>query len=83
MDDVKRYKFRGSSGKVNMALDGLPNFKCLPGVGAHLRGAMSISPSVEYMESAYDEAKYGHLSSPPVYRHGDPVADRSFGRASG
>src|SRR4030088_691666 len=55
MDGVRRYKFRGSSGKVNMALDGLPNFKCMPGVGAHLRGAMSISPSVEYMEKAYDE----------------------------
>src|SRR5580692_4170780 len=65
MDGVNRYKFRGSSGKVNMALDGLPNFKCMPGVGAHLRGAMSISPSVEYMEKAYDEAKYGHWSSHP------------------
>jgi len=65
MDGVRRYKFRGSSGKVNMALDGLPNFKCMPGVGAHLRGAMSISPSVEYMEKAYDEAKYGHWSSHP------------------
>jgi len=65
MDGVKRYKFRGSSGKVNMALDGLPNFKCMPGVGAHLRGAMSISPSVEYMEKAYDDAKYGHWSSRP------------------
>src|SRR6267142_1847377 len=65
MEGVKRYKFRVSSGKVNLALDGLPNFKCLPGVGAHLRGAMSISPSVEYMEKAYDEAKYGHWSSHP------------------
>ena len=65
MDGVKRYKFRGSSGKVNMALDGLPDFKCMPGVGAHLRGAMSISPNVEYMEKAYDEAKYGHWSSHP------------------
>jgi phytoene dehydrogenase-like protein len=65
MEGVKRYKFRGSSGKVNMALDGLPNFKSMPGVGAHLRGAMSISPSVEYMEKAYDEAKYGHWSTRP------------------
>src|SRR5205809_2146563 len=61
-DDLKRYKYRGSSGKVNLALDGLPNFKCLPGVGPHLRGAVSISPSVEYMERAYDEAKYGRFS---------------------
>src|SRR5437588_12207557 len=48
-----------------MALDGLPNFKCMPGVGPHLRGAMSISPSVEYMERAYDDAKYGNFSRRP------------------
>jgi phytoene dehydrogenase-like protein len=65
LEEVRRYKFRGSSGKVNLALDALPNFKCLPGVGAHLRGAMSISPSVEYMERAYDDAKYGNFSRRP------------------
>jgi len=65
LEEVNRYKFRGSSGKVNMALDALPNFKCMPGPGAHLRGAISISPAVEYMEKAYDEAKYGHFSSRP------------------
>jgi phytoene dehydrogenase-like protein len=48
-----------------MALDGLPNFKCMPGPGAHLRGAISISPSVEYMERAYDDAKYGNFSRRP------------------
>jgi phytoene dehydrogenase-like protein len=65
VDDIKRYKFRGSSGKVNLALDGLPDFKSLPGVGPHLRGAVSISPSVDYMERAYDDAKYGHYSRRP------------------
>ncbi|HTI37556.1 MAG TPA: NAD(P)/FAD-dependent oxidoreductase [Vicinamibacterales bacterium] len=65
MDDVRRYKFRGSSGKVNMALDALPDFTCLPGEGPHLRGAISISPSVEYMERAYDDAKYGRFSRRP------------------
>ena len=65
VDDVKRYKFRGSSGKVNLALDALPDFKCLPGAGPHLRGAISISPTVEYMERAYDEAKYGRFSRHP------------------
>ena len=65
LEEVKRYKFRGSSGKVNIALDGLPDFKCLPGPGAHLRGAISISPSVEYMERAYDDAKYGNFSRRP------------------
>jgi phytoene dehydrogenase-like protein len=65
LDEVRRYKFRGSSGKVNLALDALPNFKCMPGPGAHLRGAISISPSVEYMEKAYDDAKYGNFSRRP------------------
>jgi phytoene dehydrogenase-like protein len=65
VEDIKRYKFRGSSGKVNMALSGLPDFKSLPGPGAHLRGAISFSPSVEYMERAYDDAKYGRFSRRP------------------
>ena len=64
-DEVKRYKYRGSSGKVNLALDGLPDFTCLPGEGHHLRGAISISPSVDYMERAYDDAKYGDYSRRP------------------
>src|SRR6187200_2906111 len=63
--DIKRYKYRGSSGKVNLALDGLPDFTAMPGPGAHLRGAVSISPSVDYMERAYDEAKYGRYSRQP------------------
>ena len=65
VDGVSRYKFRGSSGKVNMALDGLPNFTCLPGEGHHLRGAISISPGIDYMERAYDDAKYGRYSRQP------------------
>jgi phytoene dehydrogenase-like protein len=65
VDGVRRYKFRGSSGKVNLALDGLPDFTCLPGRGPHLRGAISISPSLEYLERAYDDAKYGEFSRHP------------------
>ena len=65
VDDVRRYKFRGSSGKVNLALDALPDFTALPGAGPHLRGAISISPSVDYMERAYDDAKYGRFSRRP------------------
>src|SRR6201993_4677430 len=65
IDSVKRYKFRGSSGKVNIALSALPNFKALPGPGPHLRGAISISPGMEYMERAYDDAKYGRYSQRP------------------
>jgi phytoene dehydrogenase-like protein len=63
--DIKRFKFRGSSGKVNLALGALPNFTCLPGNGPQLRGAMSISPSLEYVERAYDDAKWGEFSRRP------------------
>jgi phytoene dehydrogenase-like protein len=62
---LRRFKYRGSSGKVNLALDALPDFTCLPGAGEHLRGAISFSPSVDYMERAYDDAKYGRFSARP------------------
>ncbi|HUE87409.1 MAG TPA: NAD(P)/FAD-dependent oxidoreductase [Vicinamibacterales bacterium] len=65
VEGVRRYKYRGSSGKVNLALDALPEFTCKPGAGHHLRGAISISPSIDYMEQAYDDAKYGRFSRRP------------------
>jgi len=65
VEGVRRYKYRGSSGKVNLALDALPDFTCRPGAGEHLRGAVSISPSVDYMERAYDQAKHGAFSERP------------------
>jgi phytoene dehydrogenase-like protein len=65
VEDLRRYRFRGSSGKVNLALDALPDFRSRPGRGAHLRGAISMSPSIEYMERAYDDAKYGRYSQRP------------------
>ena len=64
-EEIQRYKFRGSSGKVNLALDALPDFNAIRGDGPHLRGAISISPSVDYMERAYDAAKYGQFSKRP------------------
>jgi phytoene dehydrogenase-like protein len=64
-EEVSRFKFRGSSGKVNLAIDRLPDFTCLPGEGEHLRGAVSFSPSIDEMEQAYDDAKYGRFSRKP------------------
>jgi phytoene dehydrogenase-like protein len=64
-EEVRRFKFRGSSGKVNLAVDRLPEFTCLPQEGEHLRGAMSFSPSIDEMETAYDDAKYGRFSRRP------------------
>jgi phytoene dehydrogenase-like protein len=65
VEAIRRFRFRGSSGKVNLALSGLPEFTCLPGGGPLLRGAISISPSVDYLERAYDEAKRGEFSRRP------------------
>jgi phytoene dehydrogenase-like protein len=64
-ESIRRFRFRGSSAKVNLALGELPDFTCLPGRGPHLRGAISISPSIEYLERAYDDAKYGAISKRP------------------
>ena len=65
VETIGRFKFRGSSGKVNLALSELPNFTCMPGNGAHLRGAISISPTLDYVERAHDDAKYGAFSRRP------------------
>ncbi len=64
-ESIRRFKFRGASAKVNLALGELPDFTCLPGRGPHLRGAISISPSIGYLERAYDDAKYGEISRRP------------------
>jgi phytoene dehydrogenase-like protein len=62
---IERFRFRGASAKVNLALGELPDFTCMPGRGPHLRGAISISPSVDYLERAFDDAKYGEFSRRP------------------
>jgi phytoene dehydrogenase-like protein len=67
---IQNFRTRGSSGKVNIALSELPNFTALPFQGKghdsvlH-RGAVSISPSIDYIERAYDDAKYGQISKRP------------------
>ena len=65
VEQIKNFRVRGSSGKVNIALSELPQFTCLPGESPLHRGAISISPSMDYIERAYDEAKYGQFSKNP------------------
>jgi phytoene dehydrogenase-like protein len=62
---LKRFKYRGSSAKVNLAVDRLPDFSCKPGEGPHLKGDITIAPGVDYLEKAYDDAKYGNFSQKP------------------
>jgi phytoene dehydrogenase-like protein len=63
--DIKRFRMRGSSGKVNLALDSLPDFTSRPGDGLHMRGDLAIAPNIDYLERAYDDAKYGRFSRRP------------------
>jgi len=65
LTQIRRYKLRGSSGKVNLALDRFPDFSCRPGDGPHVRGDVAIAPSLEYLERAFDDAKYGSFSRQP------------------
>lgn len=64
---VRRYRSEGTSLKMNLALSGLPEFRALPGApGPQHRATMHICPSVEYVERAWDDAKYGRPSERPL-----------------
>lgn len=65
VESLGRYRFRGTSAKVNFALDDLPVFPALKGRVDHLGGFVNIGPSIEYLERAYDDAKYGWYSARP------------------
>jgi phytoene dehydrogenase-like protein len=71
VSSIRKFDVRGSSGKVNLALDALPDLTCLKGSyqfgikARALAGAISISPSVDYIERAYDAAKYGEIPDRP------------------
>ncbi len=62
---INRFKMRGSSGKVNLAVDTFPEFTARPGDGPHLQGDIAICPGLDYLERAYDQAKYGDFSERP------------------
>ncbi|HZU28028.1 MAG TPA: NAD(P)/FAD-dependent oxidoreductase [Bryobacteraceae bacterium] len=64
---IRRYRSEGTSCKINLALRALPSFRALPGApGPQHRATMHICPSVEYVERAWDDAKYGRPSRNPL-----------------
>jgi phytoene dehydrogenase-like protein len=66
VENIKRMKFQGTSAKVNFALDGLPTFPALADRGEEpFRGFINFGPTVDYLERAYDDAKYGWYSQHP------------------
>jgi phytoene dehydrogenase-like protein len=64
---TKNVRFRGACVKINLALDRLPRFRGLQGDGAdpHLFGLIQIGDSIDELERAFDDAKYGSYSKRP------------------
>ena len=66
-EGIGKLRCEGTSLKINFALRGLPEFSCLPGApGPQHRATMHICPSIEYVEQAWDDAKYGRPSRRPL-----------------
>jgi phytoene dehydrogenase-like protein len=64
---IERFRIEGTSCKINLALNGLPSFTCLPGApGPQHKATMHICPSIDYVERAWDDAKYGRPSHSPL-----------------
>lgn len=64
---VRRFKIRGSSGKINVALDGAPDFIAAPKNAAFLKGDLHASDSLEELDRAYDDWKAGRWSQEPYF----------------
>ena len=62
---VQTFKTRGSSGKLNIALDGVPKFTALPDGAPNIRGDLHFTDTIKKMEEAYDDWKAGHYSRQP------------------
>jgi len=64
---IRRFRSEGTSLKINLALRGLPEFEAFPGApGPQHRATMHLCPSIEYVERAWDDAKYGRPSRYPL-----------------
>ncbi len=62
---IENFKIRGSSGKLNIALEGLPTFPALPEGSSLMNADMHFIDSMERMELAYDDYKAGTWSKDP------------------
>src|SRR5919197_1497209 len=65
VDTIRRFRFQGTSAKVNFALDDAPKYPALGDRTDQFRGFTNIGPSMEYLERAFDDAKYGWDSKRP------------------
>jgi phytoene dehydrogenase-like protein len=79
--DVRRYRTRSGSVKLNVALSELPAFPAWDQEGDPHKGLVAVSPSIEYLERAWDDAKYGRMSEHPYVEVVFPTAHEPEGLA--
>jgi phytoene dehydrogenase-like protein len=79
--DVKRYRTRSGSVKLNVALSELPEFPAWDQEASLHRGLIAVSPSIGYLERAWDDAKYGRMSQHPYVEVVFPTAHEPEGLA--
>ncbi|HKI28926.1 MAG TPA: NAD(P)/FAD-dependent oxidoreductase, partial [Actinomycetota bacterium] len=79
--DVKRYRTRSGSVKLNVALSELPAFPAWDQEGDLHTGLVAVSPSIGYLERAWDDAKYGRMSEHPYVEVVFPTAHEPQGLA--
>ncbi|HKQ97670.1 MAG TPA: NAD(P)/FAD-dependent oxidoreductase [Candidatus Polarisedimenticolia bacterium] len=65
---MQSFQDEGASLKVHLALSELPDFTAMPGktAGPQHRGLLNFCPTVEFIERAWDECKYGAFSTRPT-----------------
>jgi phytoene dehydrogenase-like protein len=74
MESIRKFRIEGTSCKINLAMSGLPSFRALPGApGPQHKATMHICPSIEYVERAWDDAKYGRPSRSPLLELTSPT----------
>jgi phytoene dehydrogenase-like protein len=74
VDEMEKFRCEGTSTKINLAMDGLPNFTACPGdLGPQHRATMHICPDIDYIERAWDDAKYGRPSQRPLLEMTSPT----------
>jgi phytoene dehydrogenase-like protein len=83
VEGVRRYKFRGSSGKVNLALDGLPDLTCLPWKWAAPPGRHLDQPESRLSGAGVRRRQVRRVLTSSIYGHRHPVDDRSPDGAAG
>jgi phytoene dehydrogenase-like protein len=62
---VRNIRARGVTAKINLALSARPVFDLLKGEETLMRGRLLVAPGIDYLEKAFDAAKYGEISAEP------------------